>query len=304
MDWFLEKDGVTIKVERPEFTVGRLTGDWQLKDDLSVSRMHASFTWNGHSFHVKDLGSKFGTWLDGRQLRPNVPTVVPKMGTLKFGGCTSEYRIVTKERCLDCSSELDVVKEIFDNGHDPTKVHLRGQKLEKFDRFTLLAGLVLKSNGLGAYVVRCGGAISEDGQDWTEGEILNAIVHGQMKTTSAGSMTLVDSVQFKLPDSTSAQGASSNVKKFKQKVHPFLDIISPSDMIIHQPNTSNGHKPEEWLAKESNKGAHLHCKTKPVESYFSPVSVATSPPVSMEEVKPSKKQKTEPFQSDFFKSLL
>jgi hypothetical protein len=51
----------------------------------SVSGEHASLRWTGASWVVKDLGSRYGTFLNGEPLTPGVPSEVPKAAHLAFG---------------------------------------------------------------------------------------------------------------------------------------------------------------------------------------------------------------------------
>jgi hypothetical protein len=51
----------------------------------SVSGEHASLRWTGAAWVVKDLGSRYGTFLNGEPLQPGVPSEVPKEARMAFG---------------------------------------------------------------------------------------------------------------------------------------------------------------------------------------------------------------------------
>jgi hypothetical protein len=54
-------------------------------DDPSVSGEHASLRWTGGTWVIKDLGSRYGTYLNAQPLQPGVPTTVVRGGRLAFG---------------------------------------------------------------------------------------------------------------------------------------------------------------------------------------------------------------------------
>lgn len=51
----------------------------------SVSGEHASLRWTGHTWVVKDLGSRYGTFVNGIPLKPGVPSPLEKGARLTFG---------------------------------------------------------------------------------------------------------------------------------------------------------------------------------------------------------------------------
>ena len=53
--------------------------------DLGVSRRHAMITRRGSDFEVRDLTSRNGTWLNGKQLLPNQPYRFASGSQLRLG---------------------------------------------------------------------------------------------------------------------------------------------------------------------------------------------------------------------------
>lgn len=62
----LDADGNVVRhvtLEGAEATVGRADGDLRFADDVYMSPVHAQFSWRDGTLHVRDLGSRNGTWL-------------------------------------------------------------------------------------------------------------------------------------------------------------------------------------------------------------------------------------------------
>ena len=68
------EDGRRFALERPAMTIGRLPScDISLPLDPSVSRNHARLMRDGSDCVVEDLGSRYGTEVDGVPVRPRAP---------------------------------------------------------------------------------------------------------------------------------------------------------------------------------------------------------------------------------------
>ena len=71
-----DRPPMTVGPEAPQLSVGRAPGnDWVL-EDASLSRRHARFEWNPDGLGLRDLGSRFGTALNGVVIQDQV-TVRP-----------------------------------------------------------------------------------------------------------------------------------------------------------------------------------------------------------------------------------
>ena len=67
----------------------------QLQIDLaSVSALHAELTWDGQAWHLRDLGSRNGTFVGGRRVPPGQPVTLAVGAELSFGAPESQYRFV------------------------------------------------------------------------------------------------------------------------------------------------------------------------------------------------------------------
>ena len=62
--------------------------------DRRVSSEHASIRWLGDGWQIRDLGSRNGTFLDGRRLGPGESVPVPAGGKLTFGGLNGGWVVV------------------------------------------------------------------------------------------------------------------------------------------------------------------------------------------------------------------
>src|SRR5688572_5893787 len=65
--------------------IGREPGAALRLDDDSVSWRHASLRWTGQAWELQDLGSKNGTFLDGRRIAPGTRTLLRMGSELRFG---------------------------------------------------------------------------------------------------------------------------------------------------------------------------------------------------------------------------
>ncbi len=63
-------EGLELPIDAERRVIGRgSVADWWLSE-LTLSRTHAAFGWDGESFYVEDLGSTNGTFVNGaRQTR-------------------------------------------------------------------------------------------------------------------------------------------------------------------------------------------------------------------------------------------
>lgn len=67
-----ELAGTRIAIDRPSITIGR-TGSGEMVDvafpERQISRLHAEIVWQNGRHHLRDLGSKNGTYLNGQPAR-------------------------------------------------------------------------------------------------------------------------------------------------------------------------------------------------------------------------------------------
>ncbi len=74
--------------------VGRSPACGLQLSDPTVSTDHASLSWNGDAWEVRDLGSKNGTFLDGVRLRPGTASICRKGQVLAFGDLEQAFELV------------------------------------------------------------------------------------------------------------------------------------------------------------------------------------------------------------------
>lgn len=78
----------------PHQTFGRAP-DCRLRDNSAyVSHVHAELRWNGNRWQVQDLGSRNGTWVDGRRLSAGVAQVVGKGSLIAIGRPENRWELV------------------------------------------------------------------------------------------------------------------------------------------------------------------------------------------------------------------
>jgi predicted component of type VI protein secretion system len=60
-------EGLELPIDQPWLVIGRgPVADWMLAE-LTLSRSHAAFGWDGAGFFVQDLGSTNGTLVNGKR---------------------------------------------------------------------------------------------------------------------------------------------------------------------------------------------------------------------------------------------
>ncbi len=72
-------------VLEPRHLVGRSTGNDTRILEPAVSGEHALFLWTGSGWELRDLGSRNGTWVGDRQLRPGDRVTVTAGARIAFG---------------------------------------------------------------------------------------------------------------------------------------------------------------------------------------------------------------------------
>lgn len=87
-----ESKGRRFRIEQPALQIGRGPhNDITLASD-SVSGSHASLALHGHTWHVRDHGSRNGTFVDGQVVREQRP--LPDVCKLRLGSVTLLFRAI------------------------------------------------------------------------------------------------------------------------------------------------------------------------------------------------------------------
>jgi hypothetical protein len=74
--------------------VGRAPSNGLHLDDHRVSGQHASLVWTGTTWELRDLGSRNGTFMDGKRLAPGEPVELIAGATLAFGVAEATWELV------------------------------------------------------------------------------------------------------------------------------------------------------------------------------------------------------------------
>lgn len=85
--------GRKLEVSSPRVVVGREAGDLPLSDK-EVSRQHCAFEITGVSCTVRDLGSRNGTFIDGRKVDS---ATISNLGEVAVGGTTLLFTMTLED---------------------------------------------------------------------------------------------------------------------------------------------------------------------------------------------------------------
>ena len=75
--------------------IGRSSACHLRLHEPGVSAIHASLRWSAEGWELRDLGSRNGTWLNGRRLGPGEGARVCAGNDLGFGGPQAPWRLIT-----------------------------------------------------------------------------------------------------------------------------------------------------------------------------------------------------------------
>ena len=78
------REGQTIDVTAPRFTIGRTGSDLSIPEDKTLSRSHAVIAWNGAGFTIQDAGTPNGTYLNGARLEPAREVLLPLIAEIRL----------------------------------------------------------------------------------------------------------------------------------------------------------------------------------------------------------------------------
>lgn len=267
-----------------------------IASDQSVSRVHCLLRVDSQSVLIlRDCRSKFGTFVNGIQVRPEEDQVLRTGDRVKFGAVNSEYTVVMVESNVQYTKR-QIVELVLGGKPIPIESSFKPRQI---DRISLFCGLSFKNiQNCEDFIQNCGGRIdNENGLEWTEEDIYDAIIYGKLRSKPSSSLTVV--ADFTLPPQptkmiTAKNTTILNVKRFR-KVQPLSlpDIIGLADMAVHGRTTrvvdENVDNPPLPVHPE-------YQPKRPIEQYF-------DPPQAQKRVK---QQAIAPqdFQTDFFKSLL
>lgn len=81
-------NGRTLTIDKSPFVMGRKDKDINFDNDDNVSRRHAEITWVNGAYFLTDTGSTHHTYLNDRELPPNVPQALASGATIRLGSTT------------------------------------------------------------------------------------------------------------------------------------------------------------------------------------------------------------------------
>ncbi len=83
--------GISIPVSHFPFRIGRTNADLALSGDAGVSQEHAVIEFKDDGFFIEDKGSRNGTYVGGRRLRPGVPDPLPFGSSIQISATTLSF---------------------------------------------------------------------------------------------------------------------------------------------------------------------------------------------------------------------
>jgi hypothetical protein len=91
-----ESSSSEIRILEPSHVIGRVPAPRcsLTLDEPYVSGVHAELRWTGAAWEVKDLGSRNGTYLDGRRLDPRASHRIGKGSKIAFGKRDREWEMI------------------------------------------------------------------------------------------------------------------------------------------------------------------------------------------------------------------
>jgi hypothetical protein len=81
------------RILESDYLIGRVSGSLTLSE-LYVSGVHAEVRWTGQLWELRDLGSRNGTYLDGRRIDPTTPYKIGKGSRIAFGKTAQEWEVI------------------------------------------------------------------------------------------------------------------------------------------------------------------------------------------------------------------
>jgi subtilisin family serine protease len=78
-------NGMTIAIRPGKLSIGRSPDNDIHLDDSQISRQQAELAWDGSRCTIADLGSRNGTFVNGRRLMPHIPEAIRPGDRIAFG---------------------------------------------------------------------------------------------------------------------------------------------------------------------------------------------------------------------------
>jgi hypothetical protein len=84
-----------VRILEPNHVVGRVPAPAcaLTLNEPYVSSVHAELRWTGEKWDLKDLGSRNGTYLDGRRIEPSVTHKIARGSKIAFGRVEQEWEV-------------------------------------------------------------------------------------------------------------------------------------------------------------------------------------------------------------------
>ncbi|MBV1911408.1 MAG: diguanylate cyclase [Kangiellaceae bacterium] len=115
-------EGSTIfELTESAIAIGRANSNDVILSHASISRHHASINRTPHGIFIQDLGSRFGTYVDGVAIKPKTPVSIELNSDVKFGSLVVNLSAIHSERKTQINPEF-CTKPLYDAVNDLQKV--------------------------------------------------------------------------------------------------------------------------------------------------------------------------------------
>nr|CAH7758684.1 unnamed protein product [Callosobruchus chinensis] len=109
--------GKKIYLLKDKYEVGRKNCNFLIEDDLSISRKHAIIEVENNKVKITDAASKYKSFLNGDQMKPNVACLLRHGDEIQFGVYNSKFRLehqmfVTTATRLPGAEKMQLKNEI------------------------------------------------------------------------------------------------------------------------------------------------------------------------------------------------
>ena len=249
--------GKSVPVASVPFRIGRADAELCIAADAGLSRHHASIDWDGRAFRISDLGSRNGTYLDGRQLRTSGAATLLYGGVIRLGNST-----VLTFSSDDLQELPDFTGQVIDGRYTLTRMLRNGTKTALYEakdsRLPQLVAVKVLSPKLAEYpgYLDAFNREAETAARLRHPHICRVLDYGQSRLRAAGGETVTPnyiSMELMEGGSLSARLQGDEPIPFEQAV-ALLDKVSDALDYAHREGVvHSGLKPSSVMFDRDGK---------------------------------------------------
>ncbi|GAB4544418.1 MAG: DUF3662 and FHA domain-containing protein [Anaerolineae bacterium] len=99
--WYLEIGERVVSLGEPVVRLGRALSNDIILEDQRISRRHAQLRWRAGSYHLSDIGSRGGTFLNGHLLRQGEEFPLAAGDRIDLAGITLTIQVAARQPSVD-----------------------------------------------------------------------------------------------------------------------------------------------------------------------------------------------------------